>query len=66
MVTVSEQGGPGRRLNLVQLINASLSETSQLTPYSTAYPDGVTMDQVDSAQSWMMKSSQSSADVAAL
>lgn len=66
MVTVSEQGGPGRRLNLVQLINASLSETAQLTPYSTAYPDGVTMDQVDAAQSWMMKSSQSSADVAAL
>lgn len=66
MVTVSEQGGPGRRLNLVQLIHGWLSPHSRLTPYSTAYPGEVTKDQVDSAQSSMMKSSQSTADVAAM
>lgn len=66
MVTVSEQGGPGRRLNLVQLIHGRLSPNSRITPYSTAYPGEVTKDQVDSAQSWMMKSSQSTADVAAM
>ncbi|MBB6335145.1 YlbL family protein [Schaalia hyovaginalis] len=66
MVTVSESGGPGRRLNLVQLISAYFDSTAKIIPYSQAYPDSATKEQVDAAQSVLMRSSQSTAEAAAL
>lgn len=66
MVTVSEAGGPGRRLNLSQLLLAVWDSTATLIPYSQAYPDSATKEQVDAVQSVMMRSSQSTAEAAAL
>lgn len=66
MVTVSEQGGPGSRLNLVQLISAWFDSTAKITPYDQVYSSDVTGKDVETAQSSMMRSSQSTAEAAAL
>lgn len=66
MVTVSESGGPGNRLNLMQLAGAWLDSRDKIVPYKEAYPDNVTQEQVDQVQSAQMTSSQSTAEVAAL
>lgn len=66
MVTVSESGGPGNRLNFVQLVGAWLDSRDTIIPYKEAYPDDVTQEEVDEAQSAQMTSSQSTAEVAAL
>ena len=66
MVTVSESGGPGNRLNTVQLVGAWLDSRDRIVPYKEAYPDNVTQEEVDKAQSAQMTGSQSTAEVAAL
>lgn len=66
MVTVSESGGPGNRLNFVQLVGAWFDSRDKIIPYKEAYPDDVTQEQVDEVQSAQMTSSQSTAEVAAL
>ncbi len=66
MVTVSEEGGPAHRLNFVQLVAAWLDRRDAIIPYSQAYPDEVTQEQVDEAAQAQMTGSQSSASVAAL
>ena len=66
MVTVSEMGGPGRRLNVYGWIQAELTPASELVAYSKVYPDNVTREQVDNANKAQMTGSQSTAKVAAL
>ncbi|WP_243442571.1 YlbL family protein [Schaalia vaccimaxillae] len=66
MVTVSESGGPGYRLNLAELIAAKLDSRNEIFNYSDVYPAEVTGDDVEQAQSYLMASSQSTAEVAAL
>ena len=66
MVTVSEQGGPGNRLNAVQLVDAWLDPRRTVVPYDQVYPEGVTQEQVTQAGQVQMESSQSTAGVAAL
>lgn len=66
MVTVSEQGGPGQRLNLVQLIEARLDRRDVVVPYDEAYPGDVTQEDVTRAGQAQMESSQSTAEVSAL
>lgn len=66
MVTVSEMGGPGRRLNVYGWIQAELTPASELVPYSKVYPNNVTREQVDNANKAQMTGSQSTAKVAAL
>jgi len=66
MVTVSEQGGPGQRLNFVQYVRAALDSHSVLVPYDQVYPSGVTQEQVTEAGQAQMQSSQSTSEVAAL
>ncbi len=66
MVTVSEQGGPGQRLNLVEYLRAALDSRYVLVPYDQVYPSGVTPEQVTQAGQAQMRSSQSTSQVAAL
>lgn len=66
MVTVSESGGPGNRLNVAALIGAYFDSASQILPYSQVYPASATREAVDAAQSSLMRSSQKSAEAAAL
>lgn len=66
MVTVSEWGGPGERLNFVQLVQARFDSRVEIIPFKEAYPDGVTQQQVQEAGKAQMQSSQSTAGVAAL
>ena len=66
MVTVSESGGPGNRLTLARLLAALVDSSSTITPYDEVYPEGTTQEAVDAAQSTMMRSSQSTAEAAAL
>lgn len=66
MVTVTQYGGPGDRLNAVQLIRAKLDSSQTILPYSDVYPSGTTEQQVTQAGQAQMESSQSAAEVAAL
>lgn len=66
MVTVSEAGGPGARLSLVRLVGALFDSKAKITPYSQVYPDSATKEQIETAQSSMMRSSQRTSEVAAL
>lgn len=66
MVTVTEYGGPGDRLNAVQLLRARLDRSRSILPYSEVYPGGATEEQVAQAGRAQMESSQSAAEVAAL
>lgn len=66
MVTVSESGGPGRRVNLIELVSAMLNPTNDIVPYDKVYPATATKEQVEQASQALMQSSQSSAQVAAL
>ena len=66
MVTVSEAGGPGNRLNFAQLVGAYFDPHSKITDYESVYPAGTTQDKVSDAQSTMMRNSQTTSQVAAL
>lgn len=66
MVTVYESGGPGRRLNFVELAQAWLDKRDRIMPFDQAYPADVTQEQIDQAAAAQMQSSQSTAGVAAL
>lgn len=66
MVTVSESGGPGNRLNFAQLIGAYFDEHSKIVDYESVYPEGTTREQVSDAQLAMMRNSQTTSQVAAL
>lgn len=66
MVTVSEAGGPGNRLNFAQLVGAYFDPHSKITDYESVYPAGTTQDKVSDAQSAMMRNSQTTSQVAAL
>ncbi len=66
MVTVSERGGPGQRLNFVEYVEARLDDRDVLVPYDQVYPQGVTQEQVTQAGQAQMQSSQSTSEVAAL
>ena len=66
MVTVYESGGPGRRLNLIELAQAWFNERDRIVPYDQAYPSDVTQQELDEAAAAQMQSSQSTAGVAAL
>ena len=66
MVTVSESGGPGNRLNSIQLIQAWFDQRSRVVPYDQAYPASVTRQQIDEAAAAQMASSQQAASVVAL
>ena len=66
MVTVTEMGGPGRRLNVFGWIQAKLTPASEMIPYSKVYPANVTREQVDNRNAHQMENSQYSAQIAAL
>jgi len=66
MVTVSESGGPGNRLNFAQLLLAYADPHSKIVDYDSLYPAGTTRNQVSDAQSAMMRNSQTTSQVAAL
>lgn len=66
MVTVYESGGPGRRLNFIELAQAWFNERDRIVPYDQAYPSDVTQQELDEAAAAQMQSSQSTAGVAAL
>jgi len=66
MVTVYETGGPGRRLNPIELAQAWFNERDRIVPYDQAYPSDVTQQELDEAAAAQMQSSQSTAGVAAL
>lgn len=64
-VTVGIAGGPGRMVNLSMLLQAWLNGDNILDE-EEVYPKGVTAQQIQQASSQQMKSSQYSAEVAAL
>lgn len=66
MVTVYESGGPGNRLNAIELVQAWLDHRDAIVPFDQAYPGDITQEQVDQAAAAQMASSQSTAGVAAL
>ena len=66
MVTVTEMGGPGRRLHVFGWIQAKLPPASEMVPYSKVYPNTITREQIDHANKAQMTGSQSTAKVAAL
>ena len=66
MVTVSESGGPGNRLNFAQLLMAYFDSHSKIVDYESVYPSGTTYNEISDAQSAMMRNSQTTSQVAAL
>lgn len=66
MVTVSESGGPGNRLNFAQLLVAYADPHSKIVDYDSVYPQGQTETDVSDAQVAMMRNSQMTSQVAAL
>lgn len=66
MVTVSQSGGPGSRLSLIELIGASFDSRNRIVAYDEVYPEDLTKDVLDEATKAQMSSSQSTSEVAAL
>jgi PDZ domain-containing protein len=66
LTTVSEQGGPGNRVLLSQLVGAALTANDAVVPRSLLYPDGTTAQQVDNDNTAAMVLSQDAAAIAAL
>lgn len=66
MVTVSQSGGPGSRLSLIELIGASFDSRNRIVAYDEVYPEDLTKDALDEATKTQMSSSQSTSEVAAL
>ena len=66
MVTVSESGGPGKRLSFAELIGAYFDPHSRIFDYDAVYPSDATREKVSEAQQAMMRNSQTTSQVAAL
>lgn len=66
MVTVMQRGGPGGRLNSIDLIRSWLSGHDEILPYDQVFPPNVTSEEVDAASHAQLESSQSAASVVAL
>ena len=66
MVTVSEQGGPGTRVSVMDLLLASMNSGYSIYKYSQLYGPQTTADEVQQANQAQMTSSHSTATVAAL
>jgi Lon-like protease len=66
LTTVSEQGGPGNRVLISQLVSASLSASNSIVPTSLLYPDNQSAEQVNNDSSAQMAQSQDAAAIAAL
>lgn len=65
MVTVSESGGPGSTLRLVDLLRAWFNPAAQIQRYEDVYDDKVTADDLKEAGAAQMTSSHSAASIAA-
>jgi len=66
LTTVSEQGGPGNRVLLSQLVGATLSATDAVVPLFLLYPDNTSAAQVNNDNNAAMIQSQDAAAIAAL
>ncbi|MDO4258476.1 MAG: S16 family serine protease [Actinomycetaceae bacterium] len=66
MTTVSESGGPGRRLNSIQLLFGLADQRNSVIPYGDVYPEEITEEQVAQAAEYQMSASHSTSSVAAL
>jgi Lon-like protease len=66
LTTVSEQGGPGNRVLLTQLVGASFSATNAIVPSGLLYPDNTSAEQVNNDNTAQMAQSQDAAAIAAL
>lgn len=66
LTTVSQNGGPGNRVLLTELVAATLRSTNAVVPRALLYPDGTTAAQVDADNTAQMAQSQDAAAIAAL
>ena len=66
MVTVSFQGGPGTRFNILAALRAWLSPNDAVVPESEIFPSGQTQQQVVQQDTEQMVNSQQTATAAAL
>ena len=66
LTTVSQNGGPGNRVLLTELVAASLRSTDAVVPRALLYPEGTTAAQVDADNTAQMAQSQDAAAIAAL
>lgn len=66
MVTISEQGGPGSSVTLPTVLHGLVTAGYAVKPYGQVYPKGVTAEQVQEVSATQMRSSHSTASVAAL
>ncbi|MFZ1381485.1 MAG: S16 family serine protease [Scrofimicrobium sp.] len=65
MVTVSESGGPGTKLRLIELIQAKFNPGDEVDRYEDLYDDTVTAEELKDAGAAQMTSSHSAASIAA-
>lgn len=65
MVTVSESGGPGTTVRLIDLIEAKFDRAATVIPYDQIYDKKVTAKDVEQAGAAQMTSSHSAATIAA-
>ncbi|WRS29892.1 S16 family serine protease [Actinomycetaceae bacterium MB13-C1-2] len=65
MVTVSESGGPGTKLRLIDLIRAKLNPADEVDRYEDLYDETITAEQLKDAGAAQMTSSHSAASIAA-
>jgi PDZ domain-containing protein len=66
LVTVSVQGGPRQRLDLVTALAGWLDDTIAVVPETSVYPKGETAEQAEKESAAEMSQSQQSATTAAL
>lgn len=66
LVTVSEQGGPGRRMSLLQALVGWVRPAEAVLPEALIYPPGTTSEQVQQENAAEMQESQDAATFAAL
>lgn len=66
MVTISEQGGPGSTVTAATLLHALVTPGYAIRPYDSVYPRGVTAEELKQVSDSQMRSSHSTASVAAL
>jgi PDZ domain-containing protein len=66
LTTVSEQGGPGNRVLLSELVGATLTATDAVVPRFLLYPDNTSAAQVNNDNNAAMVQSQDAAAIAAL
>lgn len=66
LTTVSEQGGPGNRVLLSELVGATFTSSDAVVPRSLLYPDNKSAAQVTNDNNAAMVQSQDAAAIAAL